>query len=78
MENQRPQPPELHGSRQLNAYLCLSITFAAATLTLLLRLVARRVTKVSLWFDDYLALLAYLCASVWFGLVIWCQYYLRI
>src|SRR5262245_64926370 len=69
MVDQSQPPPQFHGSRQLNAYVCLFITFAAATVTLVLRLVSSRLTKVSLWFDDYLAILAYACAIVWCGLV---------
>jgi len=65
--------PKPHGSRQTNAYVCLSITFAAATITISLRLIARRLTKVSLWLDDYLAVLAYLFAGVWTGLVVCCM-----
>lgn len=62
-----------HGSRQINAYACLIITFSAATITLVLRLIARKITKVSLWIDDYLAMLAWLSAASWFGLELWCM-----
>jgi hypothetical protein len=63
-----------HGSRQLNAYICLIITFSAAGLTVALRLVARRLTKLRLWYDDYLCVVAFACAGVWTGLVVWCKY----
>lgn len=62
-----------HASRRVNGYVCLIVTFTAATLTVILRLVARRVTKVRLWYDDYIAIVAFLCAAVWLGLVLWCK-----
>lgn len=61
------------GSRQLGAYICLIITFMAASLCLFMRLAARRVTKLSLWYDDYLAICAYMFSVVWLGLVVWCK-----
>ncbi|KAF2472427.1 uncharacterized protein BDR25DRAFT_366447 [Lindgomyces ingoldianus] len=61
----------MNGSRQLNAYVCLFVTFTAATICLALRLIARRITKLRLWFDDYLAIIAFICAGVWSGLVLW-------
>lgn len=63
-----------NGSRQLNAYICTIITFSAAGIALVLRLVARRLTKLRLWHDDYLAIVAFACAAVWTGLVVWCEY----
>jgi hypothetical protein len=68
------QDSELHGSRQTHAYACLAITFAAATITIILRLIARRLTKVSLWLDDYLAIAAYVFAGAWTGLVVQCMF----
>ncbi|KAF2193935.1 hypothetical protein K469DRAFT_782326, partial [Zopfia rhizophila CBS 207.26] len=47
------------------------ITFAAATITLGSRLVARRLTKLQLLYDDYLAIIAFICAAVWSDLVLW-------
>ena len=46
-------------SRPFRAYICLVITFTAAFLALSLRLLARRLTKLPLWYDDYLAILAF-------------------
>ncbi|KAF2734409.1 hypothetical protein EJ04DRAFT_437201 [Polyplosphaeria fusca] len=66
MANENP-----HGSRQLNGYICLFVTFAAATVTICARLLARRLTRVQLWYDDYVAIIAYLCAVVWSGLMLW-------
>ncbi|KAF2680924.1 hypothetical protein K458DRAFT_89504 [Lentithecium fluviatile CBS 122367] len=63
--------PTPHGSRQTNAYVCLFITFVAAAIAITLRLVARRLMKVSLWLDDYFAVAAFLFACVWNGLLIW-------
>ncbi|KAF2009550.1 hypothetical protein BU24DRAFT_312144, partial [Aaosphaeria arxii CBS 175.79] len=57
--------------RQLDAYICLIVTFFAAASTLIARLLARRLTKLRLWYDDWFAIVAFLCAVVWFALVIW-------
>jgi hypothetical protein len=65
----------LHGSRQTNAYVCILVTFATATISIVLRLIARRLTRISLWLDDYLAIIAFLFAGAWSGLVIWCKNY---
>lgn len=48
-------------SRQVSLFVALSITGAAATAALVLRLVARRITKVSLWWDDFMCMGAYVC-----------------
>lgn len=37
------------------------VTLGVAALALVCRLVARRMTKVSLWFDDYFAIFAFVC-----------------
>ncbi|KAF2489885.1 hypothetical protein BU16DRAFT_544240 [Lophium mytilinum] len=58
-------------SRQTDAYACLAITFFAALLCMALRLAARRVTKVPLWYDDWLGIIAFMFAMVWSGLLIW-------
>ncbi|KAF4978639.1 hypothetical protein FZEAL_5042 [Fusarium zealandicum] len=43
---------------QPNIYAAVSITWCAAIIALILRLKARRMTKMRLWFDDYLAVTA--------------------
>ncbi|KAF5700373.1 integral membrane protein [Fusarium globosum] len=43
---------------QPDIYAAISITWVAAFLALSLRLKARRMTKMSLWFDDYFAIIA--------------------
>ncbi|ORY17503.1 hypothetical protein BCR34DRAFT_439635, partial [Clohesyomyces aquaticus] len=58
-------------SRQVNLYICLSITFAAATLVLVLRLIERRITKLHIWYDDWLAIFAFKFAIPWCALVLW-------
>ncbi|KAF2649777.1 hypothetical protein K491DRAFT_610129 [Lophiostoma macrostomum CBS 122681] len=66
-----PQPEQQHGNRQLNGYVCVFITFSAAATALTLRLIARRLMKLQLWYDDWLAVIAAICAAVWTGLVLW-------
>ncbi|KAM0082180.1 hypothetical protein ACKRZS_005677 [Fusarium odoratissimum] len=48
---------------QPDIYAAISITWAAASLALGLRLKARRMTKMNLWFDDYFAIIALLFVS---------------
>ncbi|KAF5723263.1 integral membrane protein [Fusarium mundagurra] len=43
---------------QPDIYAAISITWVAAFLALSLRLKARRMTKMNLWFDDYFAIIA--------------------
>ena len=63
-----------HTPRQTNAYVCLFVTFGAATVAVVCRLLARRVTRLRLASDDYLALVAFLFATVWSGLALWCKF----
>ncbi|KAF2868051.1 hypothetical protein BDV95DRAFT_610466 [Massariosphaeria phaeospora] len=58
-------------SRPFRAYVCLVITFTAAFLALAFRLLARRLTKLPLWWDDYLAILAFLWAVSFSGVDLW-------
>ncbi|CAH0056333.1 unnamed protein product [Clonostachys solani] len=51
-------------------YVVTITTFLLATIFIVLRLVARYVTKVETWWDDWFALLAYLCAFGFSGVVI--------
>lgn len=46
-------------TRQPELFVALSITWSFATLTLVLRLLCRRITKNRLWLDDYFAIIAY-------------------
>ena len=58
---------------QVNTMVCLGVTFGLATVSLLLRLAARKVTCVSLWWDDYLGIAAYLFAAAWGAMIIKCK-----
>lgn len=46
-------------TRQPELFVALSITWSFATLTLVLRLLCRRLTKNRLWWDDSFAIIAY-------------------
>lgn len=46
-------------SRQPEVYGAVTITLVAATAALVLRIIARRMKKLALWFDDYLAMVAW-------------------
>ncbi|KAH7123112.1 hypothetical protein EDB81DRAFT_699967 [Dactylonectria macrodidyma] len=48
---------------QPNVYAAVSITWAAALPALVLRAVARRMTKMAWWFDDYFCVSAFIFAS---------------
>ncbi|CAG9989554.1 unnamed protein product [Clonostachys byssicola] len=51
-------------------YVVTATTFLLATILIVLRLVARYVTKIETWWDDWFALLAFLCAFGFSGVVI--------
>ncbi|EXL66852.1 hypothetical protein FOPG_16996 [Fusarium oxysporum f. sp. conglutinans race 2 54008] len=53
-----------------NVLASASVTLGVAALALVCRLVARRMTKMSLWFDDYLAIFAFLFAASWSAMMI--------
>ncbi|KNG51835.1 integral membrane protein [Stemphylium lycopersici] len=47
------------------------ITFSIATLLLICRLISRRMTNVSLWWDDYFAVLAWVVAAMYCGFTLY-------
>ncbi|KAJ3528893.1 hypothetical protein NM208_g10001 [Fusarium decemcellulare] len=55
---------------QANIYAAVSITWSAAILALVLRLIARRMTKMKLWFDDYFTCVALAFASTYCSITI--------
>ncbi|KAH7147577.1 hypothetical protein DER46DRAFT_629657 [Fusarium sp. MPI-SDFR-AT-0072] len=56
---------------QPDIYAAISITWVAAFLALGLRLKARRMTKMNLWFDDYFAIIALLFVSSYCSVTIY-------
>lgn len=48
-------------SRQPDLLCAEFITFPAATAFLLLRVISRRITRVGFWWDDWFAILCYVC-----------------
>ncbi|KAG5657721.1 hypothetical protein KAF25_007754 [Fusarium avenaceum] len=52
-------------SRQLDLYAAEFITFPAATIFLILRIVSRRITRAKFWWDDFFAILCYTTAVGW-------------
>ncbi|KAK8115766.1 hypothetical protein PG984_012268 [Apiospora sp. TS-2023a] len=59
-------------SRQPEVYGAVTITLVAATTALVLRIIARRMKKMALWFDDYLAMVAWAAALAYdIGTYIW-------
>lgn len=48
---------------QVNLYAGIGVTWIAALATLIMRVIARRVTRVDWWFDDYFAISAFVRAS---------------
>lgn len=48
---------------QPNIYAAVSITLFAALTALILRLKARRITKISLWYDDYFTVVAFVSTT---------------
>ncbi|KAK6845920.1 hypothetical protein PG987_001108 [Apiospora arundinis] len=61
-------------SRQAEIYGAVTITFIASTSALVLRLIARRSKKLTLWYDDYLAIVAWAAALAYdIGTFIWLE-----
>lgn len=50
-------------SRQPDLLCAEFITFPAATAFLLLRVISRRITRVGFWWDDWFAILCYVCLT---------------
>lgn len=48
-------------------------TFGIAMVFLILRMVARKVTRVHLWWDDYLAIAAFVFSAAWCAVVMQCE-----
>jgi hypothetical protein len=46
-----------------NVYAALSVTMFAALVALVFRLRARQLTKMQLWYDDYAAVLGFVCCN---------------
>ncbi|KAK7954104.1 hypothetical protein PG996_014990 [Apiospora saccharicola] len=57
-------------TKQLNIVIALGVTFSLATCALGLRIPARRITNVDLWWDDYFCMGAYVFAAAWSALVL--------
>lgn len=49
--------------KQAGVWACTIITFIPATLTFILRFYARSLKQIPLWWDDYLAILAFVRIS---------------
>ncbi|KAM0543433.1 hypothetical protein ACHAPJ_012297 [Fusarium lateritium] len=52
-------------SRQPDLWAAEFVTFPAATIFLLLRIISRRITRIHFWWDDYFACLCYVMAVAW-------------
>ncbi|RSL66825.1 hypothetical protein CEP53_003200 [Fusarium sp. AF-6] len=61
-------------SKQTDLLCAEFITFPAATVFLLLRIVSRRITRVGFWWDDWFAILCYATAVTWAIMIpLWVQ-----
>ncbi|KAK9421296.1 hypothetical protein SUNI508_05834 [Seiridium unicorne] len=61
-------------TRQPNVFVAVSITLAAATVAIILRFLARRMTKVPIWWDDFMCIGAFLFGVGWSLLLIMWTY----
>ncbi|KAF5717932.1 L-fucose permease [Fusarium mundagurra] len=52
-------------SRQPDLWAAEYITFAGATIFLILRIVSRRITRIQFWWDDYFSCASYVTAVAW-------------
>lgn len=50
--------------RQVSIWLSVAIPWFAALAASVMRLMARRMTKIPLWYDDYLAILAFVSPTL--------------
>ncbi|KAK8030666.1 hypothetical protein PG990_000400 [Apiospora arundinis] len=57
-------------TKQLPIVIAMGVTFSLATCAIGLRLPARKITKVDLWWDDYCCIGAYFFAAAWGALVL--------
>ncbi|KAH7345971.1 hypothetical protein BKA66DRAFT_433677 [Pyrenochaeta sp. MPI-SDFR-AT-0127] len=55
---------------QINIYASIGITWIAALATLIMRVIARRLTRVNWWLDDYFAISAFLFATGYCAILI--------
>ncbi|KAL2202612.1 hypothetical protein CC79DRAFT_1337298 [Sarocladium strictum] len=55
---------------QPDIYASIAITFAVAAVALACRLTARRITKQKYWFDDYFAVVAFVCAGIYCSVIL--------
>ncbi|KAH8693468.1 hypothetical protein GQ44DRAFT_753944 [Phaeosphaeriaceae sp. PMI808] len=55
---------------QANLYVCIGITWFAALAALVMRVTARRMTRIEWWFDDYFCVFAFLWASGYCAILI--------
>ncbi|KAM5366846.1 hypothetical protein ACJZ2D_010298 [Fusarium nematophilum] len=61
---------------QTNLYVGIGITWIAAVVALVMRVFARRMTKVTWWFDDYFCVAAFVFATGYCGILIhWTLYW---
>lgn len=59
---------------QPNVFAAVSITWAAALTALVLRVVARRMTKMAWWIDDYFCVSAFVFASGYNTILLICRH----
>jgi hypothetical protein len=57
---------------QPNIWAGVAIPWLAALVSLVMRVCARRMTKMSWWFDDYFSMLAFVFATGYCGIMIQC------
>lgn len=59
-------------NHDIDVWACVGVTLGLATVSVVLRFLARRMTKVALWWDDWFAVLAFV--SVPFGGVVFASF----
>ncbi|VUC23772.1 unnamed protein product [Clonostachys rosea] len=61
---------------QLNIYVGIGITWFAAVISMVMRVAARRLTKVNWWYDDWFCIAAFLFATGYCAILIhWTKYW---
>ena len=60
---------------QPNIWAGVAIPWLAALTSLVMRVCARRMTKMSWWFDDYFSILAFIFATGYCSIMVQCMLY---
>lgn len=73
ISDEKAGPIVLFTMLALHVFVPVVATTVLASAFIVLRFVARRITRVSLWWDDYMAIAAFFFAIAWVAVVLRCK-----